>query len=74
MKLRFHADGTVTGLWSDLIPLQAIGTITETRRVSTIEFDVNDQRWKVRKVNESAVLFTNASREECLRWEREHLQ
>ena len=67
-------DGTVRCLWTDAIPLQALGRLT-LQRASTIEFDPTAQRWEVRLAsNPGAVVFSHASRETCLDWERGALQ
>jgi len=67
-------DGTVRCLWTDAIPLQALGRLT-LQRASTIEFDSTAQRWEVRLTsNPGAVVFSHTSRETCLDWERGALQ
>jgi hypothetical protein len=67
-------DGTVRCLWTDAIPLQALGRLT-LQRASTIEFDSTAQRWEVRLASKPGdVAFSHASRETCLDWERGALQ
>jgi hypothetical protein len=73
--LMIPADGrTATGLHTDAFPLDALGR-QHMERASTIEFNETTQQWEVRLPPRFGplvyVLFTNASRERCLDWERE---
>lgn len=68
--LTFAPDGRGHCLHTDLIPLQAIGTLA-VERACTIEFDPSTQQWEVRDVN-GTLLFRDASRARCLAWEVEH--
>ena len=67
--LRFNPDGTAEGLYTDVIPLCALGRLS-VQRASTIEFDDASQQWVVRS-RESTELYQSPSRQQCLDWERE---
>ena len=64
-------DGTIKGLYTEALDLNTLGLL-EVKRALAIEFDNPAQVWRVfdpygRNVYESP------SREDCLAWEREHL-
>ena len=67
--LHFQPDGTGAGLYTERIDLREIGSL-EVVRASEIEFNDTTQQWEVFDYNGSRV-FTDPSREACLRWERE---
>ena len=73
MIINFTPDGTGHCLYSELIDLQALGTL-ECRRASHIEFDEADQEWRVLTADKKETLFRSASRLECLTWERDNLE
>ena len=62
--------GIVTGLYTETIPLAALGALS-IRRLTSIEFHDPTQQWEV-KDRAGALLFSHASREQCLAWEHEH--
>ena len=69
--LTFAQGGIVTGLYTELIPLQSIGPL-EIRRATSIEFNPTTQCWEVSTPESNRVLFTHDSRQVCLDWEHRH--
>ncbi len=70
----FALDGTARCLWTEAVPLHALGRL-EMQRASTIEFDASKQQWEVRLASDpDAVAFAHASRAVCLEWERTTLE
>ena len=67
--LTFDTTGIASGLYTEAIPLQTIGTLTISR-ASSIEFNEGIQEWEVEQ--DGKTLFSNASRLVCLAWEHEH--
>ena len=67
--LTIDASGIVTGLYTEAIPLSALGSL-QVERLTTIEFNDATQLWEVRDRAE-ALLFADASRDRCLQWEHE---
>ena len=67
--LTFNPDGTAQGLYTEAIPLDALGRLS-VQRASTIEFDDANQQWGVRSP-EGAELYQSPSRQRCLDWERD---
>ena len=65
------ADGMVKGLFTEAIDLAAIGRL-RIERASTVEFDNPAQVWRVFD-RRGRGRFASPSRQECLRWEEEHL-
>jgi len=68
--IHFNPDGTGAGLYTELIDLREIGSL-EVVRASEIEFNETTQQWEVFGYTGNRV-FTDPSRETCLRWERQH--
>ena len=68
--IHFNPDGTGAGLYTELIDLREIGSL-EVVRASEIEFNETTQQWEVFDFTGTRV-FTEPSREACLRWERQH--
>lgn len=68
--LHFQPDGTGAGLYTEAIDLQQIGVL-DVSRASEIEFNPDTQQWEVFDYTGVRV-FTDPSREACLRWEREY--
>ncbi len=70
--LTFTPDGNGHCLYTENIDLAAIGRLS-VARATTIEFDNTTQDWCVRNPDGLA-LFNNPSRQECLAWERRHIE
>jgi hypothetical protein len=72
--LTFDTRGIGRGLYTDVIPLAALGRLTMLR-VSRIDWHEGRQRWEVKypKGLPAKVLYHSQSREECIAWERENL-
>ncbi len=68
--LTFDEQGIGHGLYTELIPLQSIGTL-QLERASTIEFNPTRQLWEVRDTA-NQLLYADPSRTLCLQWEIEH--
>lgn len=72
--LDFPLDGTVRGLHTDRTDLHQLGPMT-IRRASWVDFNEHSQEWEVRwDPHADDPVFSNASREVCLQWERDQLQ
>lgn len=67
--LSVKTDGTLRCLWTDDLPLSAMGRLA-IERASTIEFSHEAQRWQV--VIDGEAAFSDPSREACLAWEHQH--
>ena len=65
--LTFCEGGIVTGLYTEAIPLGAIGALSISR-LTEIEFNDSTQKWEVRDTA-GAILFSHGSRQRCLDWE-----
>lgn len=70
--ITFMLDGTAHCLWTEAVPLHALGRLL-VRRASTIEFDTPTQQWQVRDL-QGRMRFSARSRNACLEWEQQHLQ
>ena len=68
--LTIDHQGTVTGLYTELIELSQLGHL-EITRATSIEFNPATQAWDVTDAN-GAILFSDASRARCLAWEHQH--
>lgn len=68
--LDFAPDGTVRGLYTEVLPLASLGRLA-VERASRIEFDAASQAWQVRNVA-GCLLFAHPSRATCLAWESTH--
>ena len=73
LVLTIDHDGTGRCLYSELIDLRALGSLT-CQRASHIEFDARQQDWKVLSADRRRVLFRDPSRQACLDWEQDNLQ
>jgi hypothetical protein len=73
LVLTIDHDGTGRCLYSELIDLRALGSLT-CQRASHIEFDGTAQDWKVLSADRNRVLFRDPSRQACLDWEQDNLQ
>ena len=69
--LTFNPDGTAQGLYTEAIPLHALGRL-RIRRATAIEFDDASQCWVVRDLV-GGHLFHHPSRQRCLEWERDFI-
>lgn len=63
-NLFLRPDGSVEGLYTDLVDLRCLGRL-EVRRASFVEFDMGKQAWQV-TLPSGEVLGTYASREDAL--------
>ena len=70
MNLTFDREGNGHCLYTEIIPLQSLGTL-EMQRAAHIEFNHAAQQWEV-KDTDGAILFADPSRSRCLAWEVEH--
>jgi hypothetical protein len=71
--LRFNPGGTVDCLYTEAIDLRSLGKL-EIIRATDIRFNETTQQWDVHAADTDAVIFSNTSRSECLRWENQNLQ
>lgn len=71
--LRLGPDGRIDCLYTEAIDLRALGRL-KVVRATEITFEPEDQSWEVRAVPTGGLLFSDPSREACLRWERDNLQ
>ena len=71
LVLTVHQNGAGSCLYSELIDLQAIGSL-EITRASRIEFNNQTQRWEVQNLK-GRVLFFAKTREACVEWEQQNL-
>ena len=69
-SLTFHADGRVTGLYTELIDLHRLGRL-HVERFTTIEFSDKLQQWCVNDT-QGRTLYSHPSRRQCLSWEQDH--
>ena len=65
--LTIDPQGTITGLYTELIDLSQLGHL-EITRATSIEFNPATQAWDVTDAG-GAILFSDASRSRCLAWE-----
>ena len=70
--LTFTPDGSGHGLYTEAVDLDRIGKLSVTR-ATTIEYDNRAQCWRVYD-NTGFAMFNSPSRQECLDWERMHLE
>lgn len=68
--LTVTADGRVSCLWTELLPLAEFGRL-QIQRATAIEFDNETQTWSVFSAM-GECLYSDPSRQECLRWEQEY--
>ncbi len=69
--LTFDTRGVGRGLYTEAIDLHRLGLL-HIERATHIEFDNDKQVWRVRDTT-GFPMFTAPSREQCLEWERLHL-
>ena len=65
--LTFKPDGMVVGIYTEAIPLGAIGAL-KVNRLTEIEFNNSTQEWEARD-RTGKILFSHLSRQRCLDWE-----
>ncbi len=71
--LRFTPDGRIDCLYTEAINLRELGRLIVVR-ATDIRFNDSAQLWDVCHADTGEVLFSHASRSECLRWEHDNLQ
>ena len=71
--LRFDPGGRIGCLYTEAIDLRTLGRLRVVR-ATDIRFNAQTQQWDVHEHATGDVLFSHASRNECLRWEIENLQ
>ena len=71
--ITFSSDGNGHCLYTEAINLKNIGTL-EIQRATNIEFNDGTQLWEVRDAKDNGILYQDASREICLRWEHDNLR
>lgn len=71
LAIQFDPTGTGHCLYSEMIPLQSIGSL-QVRRATSIEFVDRVQLWEVVDPN-GKLLFQSSSRQSCLDWEQVNL-
>ena len=69
--LTINSNGTISGLYTELIDLSSLGKL-EITRATNIEFNNAKQHWEVKNLN-GLVLFFSRSRQACLTWEHNNL-
>ncbi|HSP43370.1 MAG TPA: hypothetical protein VLO11_10905 [Luteolibacter sp.] len=72
-SLRFDPGGRIGCLYTEAIDLRALGRL-HVVRATDIRFNPATQQWDVHDHATGQVLFSHASRNECLRWEQTNLQ
>ena len=71
-SLTFDTTGMGRGLYTEAIDLHRLGLL-HIERATSIEFDNDLQRWRVRDSTGFA-MFSADTRQECLEWELLHLE
>lgn len=71
INLWFRNDGTIQGLYTEVVDLQALGRLA-IKRISRIEYDNRLQAWRVLD-RRGRSLYVSPSREICLRWEWQYI-
>jgi hypothetical protein len=71
--LRFSPGGSIDCLYTEVIDLHALGRL-QVVRATDIRFNDFSQEWDVHDADTGKVLFSHASRGECLFWEQTNLQ
>ncbi|MGB6221549.1 hypothetical protein [Haloferula sp.] len=71
--LRFNPGGHIDCLYTEAIDLRELGRL-HVVRATDIRFDESTQQWDVHDADTGQVLFSHASRNECLNWEQTNLQ
>lgn len=71
--LRFNPGGHIDCLYTEAIDLRALGRL-HVVRATDIRFNESTQQWDVHDADHRNVLFSHASRNECLHWEQTNMQ
>ena len=71
--LRFHPGGHIDCLYTEAIDLHALGRL-QVVRATDIRFNHQTQQWGVHDADTGKVLFSHASRNQCLNWEQINMQ
>ncbi|MBK1835636.1 hypothetical protein [Roseibacillus ishigakijimensis] len=71
--LRFSPSGPIRCLYTEKIDLASLGRLSVVR-ASEIIFNRENQQWDTLDARTGQRLFSHPSRDECVRWEHEHLQ
>lgn len=67
-KLFIRPDGSIEGLYTDIVPMQELGKLNVTR-ATNVEFDCGRQEWVV-TLPDGKEVHSCAKREDALEWER----
>jgi len=70
--IRITHGGTIACLYTEIIPLQELGSL-EVIRATDICFCDKTQQWDVHCVSTGKLLYSDLSRDRCLAWERDNL-
>jgi len=65
-------NGNINTVYTDEIDLYGIGTITNVRRASHVNFDNCKQKWMVIDAETGSILHENKNREDAINWEIEY--
>jgi hypothetical protein len=71
--LRFNTAGHIDCFYTEAIDLCALGRLKVTR-ATHVRFSATTQQWEVINENSSELMFSHASRKQCLQWEHDNLQ
>ena len=71
--LRFNTGGHIDWFYTEAIDLRVLGQLKVTR-ATHIRFSATTQQWEVINANSSELMFSHASRKQCLQWEHDNLQ
>jgi hypothetical protein len=72
-SLRFTPGGRIDCLYTEAVDLRVLGRL-HVVRATDIRFNPATQQWDVHDAGTREVLFSHASRTECLAWEHHNLQ
>jgi Na+(H+)/acetate symporter ActP len=71
--LRFDTTGLIGCLYTEMINLASLGKLKVTR-ATEINFNEGKQQWEATDISTGEALFSDPSRDACIRWEHENLQ
>lgn len=66
--IRFDTRGNARALWTEALPLSALGKLS-VKRASSVEFNANNQQWEVTLKGDLHPSFRHGSRAKCIQWE-----